>query len=122
VSRVTDCVFMHALSERSVGQDGDFPIQAEVNRFFDQDDRDERLGFVSADDKNLPRGWYGGTKMLQTPILVGAFNYFRLDDFLSHVAALPWRFPEAVVLVVKQEEHDNPQVFRLRADKTWKEV
>lgn len=38
---------------------------------------------VHVDDPELPVGWYGGSKMLECEMAIGAFNYLDLDAFLE---------------------------------------
>ena len=51
----------------------------EINKFFDGQ------SLVSVDDENLPRGWYGGSKMLECNLYIGAFNYLRIQEFIDHL-------------------------------------
>lgn len=64
-------------------------------------------GFTTVDDPELPYGWYGGDKFLETPLLIGAFNYLDIDGLLRHLAALPWQHPERVQLIVKDDNDDR---------------
>lgn len=113
MSVVTDVVLVHSMHEKSVGSEATYPIHNELNAFFDKDDRDGRTGFVSCDAPELPRGWYGGTKMLQTVVLVGAFNYLDKAALYAHVKGLKWWHPAHVILIVKEERKDEPEVFVL---------
>ena len=73
----------------------------EVNQFFDGE-----KGFISCDDDSLPRGWYGGTKMLEVDIAIGAFNYIDLDKIKQHIQNIKWEEPEDVQLLICDQE-DN---------------
>ena len=44
-----------------------------VNAFF-TDGPGHGPGFVSVDDPALPRGWYGGSKMLECSVAIGALT------------------------------------------------
>ncbi len=66
----------------------------EVNRFFAGSE-----GFVYCDD-------YGGTKMLETNIAIGAFNYLQLDELVKHLKGIKWEQPDGVQLIV-QEQNDS---------------
>jgi len=81
--------------------------RVEVNEFFEQSDK---LGLISLDNPALPRGWYGGDKMLEAQIYVGAFNYLDLEGFLEHVRGLAWQKDDSVQVFVKKQEED---VFRI---------
>ncbi len=52
----------------------------------------------------------GGESCLEIGILVGAFKYLKLDDFILHLKSIEWGW-NSVDLFVK-EEHDDPAVFR----------
>lgn len=53
-----------------------------VNTFFDK--RGQR-GFVSVEDPSLPYHWYGGTKMLEADLAIGAFNYLDVEALVEHL-------------------------------------
>ena len=76
----------------------------DVNKFF------EESGFVSCDDESLPIGWYGGTKMLETNVAIGAFNYLELEEFIEHLRNIKWEEPQNVQIIVKEQ---NDEKFRL---------
>lgn len=59
---------------------------------------------VSVDTPSLPRGWYGGSKMLECTVYIGAFNHLDLDAFLLWVSRLPFEFPSRVQLLYKEED------------------
>lgn len=111
MSVVTDVVVFHSLHERSIGEDAKYPIHEQLNKFFNPEDRDGRRGFVSCDDASVPRGWYGGTKMLQSVVLVGAFNYLDLEGLIAHIGNLPRRYPKAVIVIAQREGNGLPEVF-----------
>lgn len=48
----------------------------------------------------------GGTKHLEAPLYIAAFNHFDLDAFCAFLRTLPWLYPQHVQLFV-QEENDN---------------
>lgn len=72
----------------------------EVNRFFDNSVR----GLTGVHDPALPHGWYGGTKMLEARLFIGAFNHLDLSRFIKHLCAIQWHEPECVQLFVKEQE------------------
>jgi hypothetical protein len=86
---------------------------AQVNEFFDKEDRDGRKGFVLVDDPTLPRGWYGGTKMLECTLAIGAFNYLDLDDLVEHLRKIKWpRYTQGnVQLMVKEQDHGRFRII-----------
>ena len=66
-----------------------------------------KTGFVSCNDQSLPTGWYGGTKMLETPLYIGAINYFYPLQYLAYLAGLTWKEPHHVQLIIKEQEEDS---------------
>ncbi len=74
----------------------------EVNKFFGEDS----CGFV---DKELPKECYGGGKMLEAIIFIGAFNYISLDDFIEYLKTkVNWDEEyKSDVQVIVQEQEDN---------------
>lgn len=92
----------------SVGvEDSGNEKRAEVNTFFDQLDTHSLVGM---NDPALPRGWYGGSKMLEADLFIGAFNFLDLKAFHKHLRSIEWKEPEAVQLIVMEQEDF---VFRL---------
>lgn len=55
----------------------------------------------------------GGDKRFCSGLFVWAKNYLRLDEFLTELEAIPWRYPTGVVLLVRGEEEECPAVWRL---------
>lgn len=49
---------------------------------------------------------YGGTKYLETSLLVGAYNYLPLDKLLDFLYELEWEEPESLQVLVKGEDDD----------------
>ncbi len=106
MSNVTNAILSFNLSdEHNVSVDA-------INAIFVNGLRVQR-GFVSVDDPSLPSAWYGGSKMLETPILIAAFNHVNTDDILAHLRTLPWRYPEDVQLMVKRQESDRFEILTL---------
>lgn len=79
----------------------------EVNSFFDC------KPLISCNDESLLRGWYGGTKLLETPIYIGSFNYLCKYDFFNHITAVDWEYPEDVQLMLKEQDGKCFAVFQI---------
>ena len=82
----------------------------EVNSFFNMKNQKP---FVDVDADFLPVGWYGGRKMLETPLFIAAFNYFSEDEFIKHLKTLNWKYPEDVQLIIKRQEEDIFSIVKL---------
>ncbi len=76
----------------------------------------ETRGFVDISESSS--AVYGGTKCLETPLLVGAFNYLNFEDFTSHLQAIQWESPEDVQLIVKDQEDERFSMIRVFPEKT----
>lgn len=60
---------------------------------------------VSVDDEALPMGWYGGGKMLEVEIFIGAYNHLDLNALLEYMREkIVWVDPEMVQLFVKEDD------------------
>lgn len=77
-------------------------IVRQINRFFTGE-----TGFVSVDDKSLPRGWYGGTKMLEVEILIGAFNHLDIEELIKHLKSIDWKDTLTTPQLMYQEQDNN---------------
>jgi hypothetical protein len=84
---------------------------AEVNRFFEP-----VQGLTDVDSSSLPRGWYGGSKMLEANLYVGAFNHLDLCRFITHLRSIKWEMPEQVQLFVKEQEDERFRLINVMED------
>lgn len=101
MSLVTNCILSFSISETEKER-----IE-EVNSFFDC------KPFISCADESLPNGWYGGTKYLETPIYIGAFNYFNKVDFINHLVNIEWYYPEDVQLIIEEQDDARFRIIEL---------
>lgn len=94
MSMVDNCILTFSICE-----DEDEKIH-QINSFFGH------KGFISVDSETLPIGWYGGTKMLETPLFIAAFNYFNEGSFINRLKTLDWEYPKEVQLMIKRQDDD----------------
>ena len=85
----------------------------DVNRFFDEI---PGKGFVSLDDPSLPKGWYGGSKLLEANLYVGALNHLDLDSFVKHLQSIDWKEPNHVQVIVMDQEDLDFRIIRIIED------
>lgn len=104
MSRLSNCILSFSISE-----DEEKRIK-DVNEFFVQY---KQNGFISADDPELPSGWYGGSKMLETPLYIAAINWFVEDEFIDHLRKIKWECPESVQLIIKRQDEDQFSIVTL---------
>jgi len=66
---------------------------------------DTGFNITSVNDVRLPPDWYGGTKRLECYILIGAYNYLDLAEFISFLRKeVNWEAADLVQLFVKEQE------------------
>ncbi|MCD6018560.1 MAG: hypothetical protein K0S53_1681 [Bacteroidetes bacterium] len=66
--------------------------------------RENNLDIVSVDDFRLPKKWYGGTKMLEAELLLGAYNYLDIDDLILFLKEINWQHPEDVQIMYRAQD------------------
>ncbi len=87
----------------------DKKILNKVNKFFDE------TGFVNCDGV-VPGGWYGGTKMLETNICIGAFNHLDIEGLVKHLEAIDWERPNHrcnVQLIIQEQWEDEFRIITI---------
>lgn len=62
------------------------------------------LNIVSIDDEKLPKKWYGGSKMMEAEILIGAYNGLHLNDLILFLKKINWQNPDDVQVMYKKQE------------------
>ena len=50
---------------------------------------------------------YGGSKVLEADLYVGAFNYFPEAKFFKFLRTLPWTQPQLVQVMIKRQWDEN---------------
>jgi hypothetical protein len=70
-------------------------------------------GFVHVEDARLPRHWYGGAKMLERDLAIGAFNHLDLDALVSHLCSLWTPDDEDMQLIVKEQEDSRFRIINI---------
>jgi hypothetical protein len=109
MSLVTNFVFKCCICE-------DVPaVEAHLNAYLLRDGQTHDRSAVK--DLGPFKDAYGGTRCLETPLWVGAFNYLDVLEFVKHLRAYPWRYPERVQLLAQGDEDDVfTERFHARVD------
>lgn len=69
------------------------------------------FNIVSMESENLPQNWYGGSKMFNANVFIGAFNYLKIDDLIKYLKEhIDWNSPFSVQLFIKEQ---NDYKFKL---------
>jgi len=95
VSVVTNLLIAFSSGER------EDEVLAQLRKFMH---RGQAFDIVSVKSSALPPGWYGGSKHLETGLLVGAYNHLDLAALLAFMQHMRWHDPEDVQLLVKEQE------------------
>lgn len=70
----------------------------------------------SIDSDHLPKAWYGGSKMMEANVFLGAFNYLDLDSLIVYLKEeIQWNDPMSVQLIVKKQDDYKFQIIDLFA-------
>ena len=72
------------------------------------------FNLVSVESVGLPRGWYGGGKLLEVNLFIGAYNYLDLDaliDFMKN--NIDWDSPASVQVIVKRQHDEKFSILDL---------
>jgi hypothetical protein len=78
----------------------------EVNTFFT-----DRSGFMwtwHSDEE-----WTGGSKHLEHPTFVAAFNHLDFDGLIVHLRSVKWEEPENVQLIICGQDDDRYEIHTL---------
>lgn len=57
--------------------------------------------------KESENRWYGGSKKLETPLYIGAFNNLDLRGLIKYCQKIEWIEPENVQIIVKEQDSDK---------------
>jgi len=108
MSLVTNIVFSFSIGEHSREIDGEYYyfLMDDINKWLSE----RNYGKFGVDADKIS----GGTKCLETPLFVAAFNYFDIEDFLEFLSSLQWKEPENVQVFVKGQEENIFTLFRIR--------
>ena len=57
--------------------------------------------------------WYGGSKCLETPLYIGAYNHLDLDGLVEHIKNIDWEEPENVQVMFKNQNSNKFKIIEL---------
>jgi hypothetical protein len=103
MSYVSNVILSFSIGEGDSERDHADVIER-VNEYFA---RESKNGFRIPEHND----WYGGSKTLERPTFIGAFNYIGLDDFLDHLRTLPWKEPESVQVIICDQHDDEYRII-----------
>ena len=90
----------------SILEGNNIDVIEQINKGFEGTSA-EGQGFRVPNDHN----WYGGSKVLERPTFVAAFNYLDLDSLIRTLRGIKWKQPEFVQLFVCEQESHQYQLY-----------
>ncbi len=112
MSVVTNLILSFSTSENEI-------IRIEEINTFSNNGRGFKL--VSADYERQfadePYGvqtWYGGSKYLETPLFIGAYNHLDINGLINHLKTIHWEEPENVQLILKTQDSDSFEIMKIQ--------
>jgi hypothetical protein len=87
----------------------------DINSFYNNG-RDFKI--ISADYQSQnkiinTKRWYGGSKKLETPLYIGAFNSLNTEELIAFMKNLDWEDPSNVQLITKEHNSDKFKIFEI---------
>ncbi len=112
MSVITNLILSFSISEDEQSRVG------EINTFFNNG-RGFKLVSADferelADDYYEAKTWYGGSKYLETPLFVGAYNHLDIDGLIDHLKSVNWEEPENVQLILKTQDADKFEIIEIK--------
>lgn len=86
---------------------------AKVNAFLEEDCGQR---FVSIADENLPKYWYGGSKVLECSLAIAAFNHLDIDGLVQRLCTLCYNNDLDALetqLILKDQEEQHFHVINI---------
>lgn len=104
MSEVTNLILSFSILENEVSRKEEIELFSNNGRGFRLSSAD--YGFGQRTDIKSRERWYAGSKLLETPLFVGAYNHLDIEGLIEHLKSLDWREPENVQLMI-QGQHEN---------------
>lgn len=96
MSRVTNLILLTGLGE-------DEKYLNETFKKFKVQDDPFKMGWI--DDETLPKAWYGGGKLFEAIVFIGAYNYLDLPSLITFLRTeVKWKDPLYVQLLVLEQD------------------
>tara|TARA_R110000765_G_scaffold235758_1_gene338702 strand:- start:5579 stop:5920 length:342 start_codon:yes stop_codon:yes gene_type:complete len=113
MSEVTSLIISFSIGEDEKSRMNEVNLFLNNGRGFKINSADFEEGTNWLGKENRKRR-YGGSKMLEIPLYMGAFNHLDLEGLIDHMKELEWEEPENVQLMVKVQESDKFEIFELK--------
>ena len=111
MSVVTNLILSFSVSEDERSR------EKEINSFYNNG---RNFKIISADferneaeDYYEVKTWYAGSKYLETPLYVGAYNHLDIDGLIEHLKKVHWEEPKSVQLIIKRQESDIFEIIHI---------
>jgi hypothetical protein len=104
MSEVTNLILSFSIAENKASKRSEIELFHNNGRGFRLESADFE-GENNVWNVQTTRRWYAGSKVLETPLFIGAYNHLDLDGLIEYLKTLEWEEPENVQLIV-QEQHE----------------
>ena len=112
MSEVTNLIISFSIMEDEISRTLDLDLFFNNGRDFKVVSADYQ---ADNDKKGQDRQrWYGGSKALETPLFIGAYNHLDLDGLIEHLKNIDWEEPENVQLIVKSQHSDKFKIIEFK--------
>ena len=111
MSNVTNLMIYFSIFEDEISK------EIEINSFFNNGRQFKIISANFEEENDLENGdkqrWYGGSKCLETPLFIGAFNHLDLDGLVTYLKQMEWEEPQDVQIILKGEEDSKFRILSL---------
>lgn len=110
MSKVTNLIISFSIVEDEKSRTSEINLFTNNDRGFKINSAD--FEEVHDMEKGINRTrWYGGSKILETPLYVGAYNHLDLDKLMEHLKSINWLMPECVQIIVKEQDSEKFKII-----------
>jgi len=109
MSYVTNLILSFSIGEDEISRVDEINIFHNNGRGFKLKSAD----FEREINQESNRAWYGGSKFLETPLYIGAYNHLNIEGLIEHLKIVNWDYPEAVQLILKEQDSDKFRIIEI---------
>lgn len=63
----------------------------------------------------------GGTRVWEASTYMAALNHVNLPDLISHIESIDWRYPEYVMVLIKDPHDEDFSIYKIKENKLQKQ-
>ena len=112
MSEVTNMILSFSIGEDESSSINEINLFSNNGRGFNivSADFEEGGNWVGKENQNR---WYGGSKHLETPLYIGAFNNLDIEAFIQLLKGIKWEEPDNVQVILKEQNSNKFKVIEL---------